>query len=284
MPRRALLTLLAAAMALPALGAGSAAAATTCAYRATSPGAAPPETLAVAAACLLNTQRVERGLEPVHVDARLALAATRHAEDMASRGYLSHVTPGGCDLRCRTLAVGFPGIVGENIAYAATASAAMRMWLRSPAHLANIVDPRWRSLGSGVAGVAAPRWVHVFGIAAPGPGGVTGLEPQFQGKADPTGGAIPVAPGPDPITVGRAVRVGEMTATLRGRTVTVTGRARRARGRVRLVVRRGRRSARGHAKVRATRLFRVRARAPRGRGAVHVSVRVAGERQSLTLR
>lgn len=284
MPCRAVLTLLAAAMALLALGGGTAAASSACAFRSTSPGAAAPEVLAMASACLLNEERVRRGLDPVPVESRLALAATRHAEDMASRGYLSHVTPGGCDLSCRTLAVGFPGIVGENIAYAATAATAMRMWLGSPAHLANITDRRWRSLGSGVAGVAAPRWVHVFGVGPAGPGAVTGLEPQFQGPADPTGGAVPVAPGPAPITIGRAVRVGEMRATLRGRTVTVTGKARRARGRVLLTVRRGRRSSRGRARVRAKHLFRVRARAPRGRGALHLSVRVAGQRQSLTLR
>ena len=284
MIRRASLTLLAAALALLASGPSPAAAAPTCAFRSTSPGAAAPEVLAMASACLLNAERVERGLTPVAVDPRLALAASRHAEDMAARGYLSHVSPEGCDVRCRTLDVGLPGPVGENIAFAATAQAAMRMWVRSPAHLANIIDPRWRSLGSGVAGVAAPRWAHVFGVAPAAPGAPTGLEPEFQGPADPTGGAVPGAPGPAPITIGRAVRVGEMRATLRGRTVTVTGKASRARGRVQLTVRRGRRSTRGPARVRAKRLFRVRARAPRGRGALHLSVRVAGARQSLTLR
>lgn len=284
MSRRTPPTLLAALIALLALLASPAAGSRTCAFRSTSPGAAAPEVLAMASACLLNAERVARGLPPVAVDPRLALAARRHAEDMAARGYLSHVSPEGCDVRCRTLAMAVPGPVGENIAFAATAQAAMRMWVRSPAHLANITDPRWRSLGSGVAGVAAPRWAHVFGIAAPDPGSSTGLEPQFQGPADPTRGAVPVARGPAPITVGRAVRVGEMRATLLGRTVTVTGRARRSRGRVRLTVRRGRRASRGHARVRAKRLFRVRARAPRGRGALHLSVRVAGTRRSLTLR
>ena len=285
MTRRAPLTLLVALMALLTPAAASpAATSSTCAFRSTSPGAAAPEVLAMASACLLNAERVARGLPAVGVDPRLATAAARHAEDMAARGYLSHVSPEGCDMRCRTLAVDFPGSVGENIAFAATASAAMRMWLRSPAHLANITDPRWRALGTGVAGVAAPRWAHVFGVAPAAPGAPTGLEPEFQGPADPTGGAVPVAPGPAPITVGRAVRVGEMRATLRGRTVTVTGKARRARGHVQLVVRRGSRSTRGRARVRAKRLFRVRARAPRGRGTLHLSVRVAGERQSLTLR
>ena len=284
MPRRYLLTLLAAAVAPLALGAGPASASASCAFRSTSPGAAPPEALAMASACLVNAERVRQGLEPVAVDARLAVAAARHAEDMARRGYLSHVSPGGCDVRCRAAAVGFAGIVGENIAYAATAADAVRMWLRSPAHRANILDPRWRSMGSGVSGVAAPRWAHVFGLAAPAPGGLTGLEPQFQGPADPTGGAVPVAPGPAPVTVGRAIRVGEMRATLRGRTVTVTGKTRRARGRVTLVVRRGRRAARGRATVRAQRVFRVRARVPRGRGKLRMSVRVGDERRRLTLR
>lgn len=284
MSRRTPLALFAAVMALLGPAATPAAASSTCASRSTSPGAAAPEVLAMASACLLNAERVERGLTPLGVDPRLAIAAARHAEDMAARGYLSHVSPEGCDMRCRTLAVAFPGPVGENVAFAATASAAVRMWLRSPAHLANLTDPRWRSLGSGVAGVAAPRWAHVFGLAPAAPGAATGLEPQFQGRADPTGGAVPVAPGPEPITVGRAVRAGEMRATLRGRTVTVTGKARRARGPVRLTVRRGGRSARGRAHVRAKRLFRVRARAPRGTGALRLSVRVAGERRSLTLR
>ena len=278
---------------LGALPAG-ASAASTCAFRDTAAGAAPPATLTMAGVCLLNQERRRRGLEPVSVDARLALAAQRHADDMAARRYLGHVTPEGCSVACRALAVGFPGTVGENLAQAESAGAAMRLWLRSPAHVANIIDPGWRSLGSGVAGTGSPRWAQVFGSAPPGPGAMTGLEPQFQGPADPTGGAAPVRapaapvaapPGPGPsVSASRALRVGEIRASVRGRVLTVIGRTRRASGRVRLVVRRGGRRTVGRATIGATRRFRVRARTPRAGGPMRITLRIGNERRSLVLR
>ncbi len=45
---------------------------------------------------------------------------------------------------------------GENVGYARSLGALYRMWLRSPEHRRNILDPRWRTIGVGI--VRAHGW------------------------------------------------------------------------------------------------------------------------------
>lgn len=119
--------------------------------------------------CLLNRARAQHGLPPLHSNRCLHRVAARHAHDMVHRHYFAHTTPNGWDPGRRARASGYvpraaAWIVGENIAWgvggAGTAGWVYNAWMHSPPHRHNILDPRFRDVGIGVArGIP----VHGFG-------------------------------------------------------------------------------------------------------------------------
>ena len=116
-----------------------------------SPGSGSTATLRSALLCLVNLQRSSAGLGPLRASSRLALAARRHAADMARRRYFDHVSPSGRGPAARARAVGWHGSIGEVLASGcgslSTPAATVAAWLNSPPHRAVL-------LGSGrVAGV-----------------------------------------------------------------------------------------------------------------------------------
>ncbi|GAA0220571.1 hypothetical protein GCM10010492_18280 [Saccharothrix mutabilis subsp. mutabilis] len=114
---------------------------------------------------LVNAERAAAGCGAVKVDARAQSAAQAHADDMAARGYYDHVSPDGRDVGDRLDAAGYPWRrVAENIHRGpASPEEAMRDWLHSPAHRANIVNCELVDLGVGVnSGGTGPYWVQVF--------------------------------------------------------------------------------------------------------------------------
>ena len=56
---------------------------------------APGGLAPTATVCLINAERRARGLAPLVANARLGSAARRHAADMVTRAYFSHVSPSG---------------------------------------------------------------------------------------------------------------------------------------------------------------------------------------------
>ena len=115
------------------------------------PGAGP-----AAVGCLVNNARARAGLRGFSWNRALARAATRHARDMARRGYFGHRRAGGPSAARRTRAAGFRGRdVGEAIGYGCgslgTPQAVVRMWLESPSHRAILLSRRSR-VGVGVTG------------------------------------------------------------------------------------------------------------------------------------
>ena len=93
-----------------------------------------------------------------------------HARDMAERGYFDHVTPDGRKPTDRLARTGYEwSLTGENIAKGEmSAEEAMRGWLASAGHCANIMDPRFTEMGFGLAegdARGAVYWVQTF--AAP---------------------------------------------------------------------------------------------------------------------
>ena len=110
----------------------------------------------VAVGCLVNRARTSAGLRGFAWSPSLARAATRHARDMARRGYFAHQRSGGPSLGRRVRAAGFRGSdVGEAIAYGcgafATPASVVRQWLGSPPHRAILLSQRSR-VGIGVSG------------------------------------------------------------------------------------------------------------------------------------
>jgi uncharacterized protein YkwD len=98
----------------------------------------------------------------------LETASTHHARDMARRGYFDHDTPEGVTPAERLARIGYASsLTGENIAKGEiSAEEAMRGWLASPGHCANIMDRRFTEMGFGVAAAdgseAELYWVQTF--------------------------------------------------------------------------------------------------------------------------
>jgi uncharacterized protein YkwD len=110
--------------------------------------------------CLVNRERRAYGERPLRANSRLRHAAQTHTESMAFGDYFEHVGPRGQTPLTRMRDAGYISRrvsfeVGENIAWGtlqlATPRAIVAAWMASPAHRANILDPRYRETGIGVS-------------------------------------------------------------------------------------------------------------------------------------
>lgn len=134
-----------------ATGARSAAAAATCKDRFLTPTAANRVRVAAATLCLVNVERRKRLLR----SGRLALAASGHSVDMVRRRYFQHDrVPGGPRPALRLRNAGYRGrTFAENIGYGSTNTSTLpvKAWMNSAGHRANILHPRLRFGGVGIA-------------------------------------------------------------------------------------------------------------------------------------
>jgi uncharacterized protein YkwD len=103
----------------------------------------------------LNQIRVAHGLVPVKVNPALGAAAEQHAKEMLRKGYFQHNSANGLEYWQRIKSF-YPSAkyrswsVGENLLWSGgtlDAKAALKLWMGSPAHRANILSPRWREIG-----------------------------------------------------------------------------------------------------------------------------------------
>src|SRR5438128_9047155 len=150
------------------------------AYAATIPGAAE-QVLA-----LVNQARAQAGLASLTMDPQLNQSAQSYSDYMASANFYAHEGPDGSTPLSRMNAAGFPGTGtwGENIAaYYSDADSVMQVWMASPGHRANILNPAFTHIGIGVAYNANSQWKYYwtqdFGIRAGGnaPGGTASGSP-----------------------------------------------------------------------------------------------------------
>ncbi|HEX6396757.1 MAG TPA: CAP domain-containing protein [Steroidobacteraceae bacterium] len=95
-------------------------------------------------------------------------AAAEHARDMARKKYFEHEGSDGSQPRDRVKRAGYQSrLTGENIALGPqSAEEVVAGWLDSPGHCANIMEPRFRDIGVGLA--TGPKrgqiyWVQNFG-------------------------------------------------------------------------------------------------------------------------
>jgi uncharacterized protein YkwD len=162
--------------ALSLLGAPAAFAAGACESANATPSLAGERQLVRATLCLLSAERASAALPPLRLEPRLAQAARRHAADMARKRYFDHDSLDGSSFLERIRRAGYlSGAVswraGENIAWGSgwrsTPRSVTRAWMRSKGHRANILSPRFRHIGIGVArgaplgGVSGPAAVYV---------------------------------------------------------------------------------------------------------------------------
>ena len=133
----------------------AAASGTSCAGASTIPTSSNLSYLRATVTCLVNAERVKRGLPVLRTSGVLRDAAIRHSADMVRRGYFSHVTPTGVTVRARLARVGIRATsVGENIGWGMgdenTAANIVSGWMHSASHRANILARRYTHTGIGI--------------------------------------------------------------------------------------------------------------------------------------
>ena len=136
------------------------------------PGDTSASVLARRVADLTNQERLKAGLPPLKWNDSLANSASAYAQDMAARNYFAHNSPEGSTPVDRARAAGYPpygwgGLyVGENLARGyGSPEGAMQGWMASEGHRQNLLNPKYREIGVGVA--VAPSgalvWAQEFG-------------------------------------------------------------------------------------------------------------------------
>jgi uncharacterized protein YkwD len=113
----------------------------------------------------MNALRATHGLSLLRLSPALNAAAAVHSTQMARMGYFSHNSANGQSFSQRVASY-YPArgyrswTVGENLVYGSPdlgAARALRLWLASPPHRENLLNPRWRELGlSAVHATSAP--------------------------------------------------------------------------------------------------------------------------------
>jgi uncharacterized protein YkwD len=121
----------------------------------------------------LNRVRVQHGLAPLRPSPRLNAAASQHSREMARVGYFSHNSADGAAFWRRIerfySSAGYRSwSVGENLLWSSPdvdAGGAIKMWMGSPEHRANLLNPSWREVGlSAVHSASAPGTYHGLGV------------------------------------------------------------------------------------------------------------------------
>jgi uncharacterized protein YkwD len=124
------------------------------------PGQVSQARLRAATLCLMNAERGARGLARLQAEPALARAAGSYARLMVRERFFDHTSPGGSTMMSRIHASRYlrdvrSWSVGENLAWGtgtlATPRATVRAWMRSADHRANLLDPRFRDVGIGIA-------------------------------------------------------------------------------------------------------------------------------------
>lgn len=100
----------------------------------------------------VNALRGRHGLDPLSASEPLREAARRQAAAMLAAGRLAHVLPGSGDVGARLRRAGIPFRRAlENLARGSSALETQGSLEESPAHLANLLEPRVRRIGVGLA-------------------------------------------------------------------------------------------------------------------------------------
>jgi uncharacterized protein YkwD len=97
----------------------------------------------------INNARTARGLAPLKVNAKVEYWSIDHARHMARRGQLEHDSITRLRRESPRRAVAWSENIARNTA-ANAARRAHRMWMRSPGHRANILNPLTTHMGVGV--------------------------------------------------------------------------------------------------------------------------------------
>jgi uncharacterized protein YkwD len=111
----------------------------------------------------INAFRAQHGLAKLRLNTQLTVAARAHSQQMAQKGYFAHESADGSAFwkRLRSFYLSAHSwSVGENLLWSSPdidGARALKLWLGSPEHRKNLMNPRWREIGvSAVHATQAP--------------------------------------------------------------------------------------------------------------------------------
>lgn len=186
-----------------------------------------------------NTARAAEGLTSLAAADDLVAVARRHAQRMADEGRIFH------NANLRNEVEGWQ-VVGENVGRAGSITEVHDAFMASPAHRANVVEPRFTEAGMGVVDHNGELWVvEVFrqpmpaAAAAPAPTPQPAARPRATPTARPAAAPAPpavTAPEPTPAVAATPALSSERAvpalaaapthhAQVQGRLLTVEARA-----------------------------------------------------------
>ena len=117
----------------------------------------------------VNQFRAAHGLVALRESAQLDRSARQHSLEMGRLGYFGHSSANGTAF-WRRIRRYYPArgysywSAGENLVWASpslTAGSAMKLWIGSPPHRANLLSQQWRQIG--ISAVAVVRAGGVYG-------------------------------------------------------------------------------------------------------------------------
>ncbi|MBU1082860.1 CAP domain-containing protein [Patescibacteria group bacterium] len=102
---------------------------------------------------LTNQLRSRTGVNALTIDNRLMISAKNKALDMATRNYFDHVNPDGHRMVYWMADAGYKhSLAGENLAKGFTSvDRLMSAWTNSFSHYVNLVEPKFKNIGVGIA-------------------------------------------------------------------------------------------------------------------------------------
>lgn len=110
---------------------------------------------------LINQQRTNNGLQALKVDAEVQRVARIKAEDMVNNNYFSHNSPtyGSPFDMLKSFKISYK-TAGENIAGNSSNSGAVKSWMNSSGHKANILNSGYNYTGIGV--VSSSKYGKIY--------------------------------------------------------------------------------------------------------------------------
>lgn len=106
---------------------------------------------------LINAKRAERGIKQLEWSDKLLSVARIHSQSMAEYDFFSHKGIDGKYVsdRADAINIGNWDSIGENIAFNRgfedPVTKAVNLWLKSPSHFNNIMNPNWKETAIGIA-------------------------------------------------------------------------------------------------------------------------------------
>lgn len=136
-------------------------------------GSVPASCIRSAVVYLVNQERAARAEVPLRPNYHLHLVASRWNAHMIAIGALTHGSLSGFIARVEGAGYRYWRVLGENAGTGyATPREIVAAWMASPPHRANILDPRFRDVGTGVSAASIPgyapggTWTQDFGVRA----------------------------------------------------------------------------------------------------------------------